>query len=218
MTQEMIVPNTGVAKYADEKTFGAVSSLGNFLPRVQLYGSNSEAVKESLIPMAHYGLAQSSKDEIIDLGAECQVVILSWRPLALKINKTENTVVSVFNPKAPDFKKFTELSEIKDSGCMYGPQFLIYVPQEKVFATFFMASKTARRAAGEVKAFMGKAATLKAELIKTPKYTWHGPTAVPCSVAFELPPVEEILEVSAKFNNPPESEEEAAPEDGDRDR
>lgn len=218
MSNEMIVPNTGVAKYADDKTFAGVSSQGNFLPRVQLFGANSNAVKEAKIPMAHYGLVRGSKDEIIDLGAECQVVILGWRPLALKIDKAENTVTSVFNPKSPEFKKFTELSDVKDSGCLFGPQFLVYVPQEKAFATLYMASKTARRAAGEVKAFMGKAATLKSELIKTPKYVWHGPVTTPCSMAFDLPAESEIVEIARKFNNPPESEEEAAPEDGDRDR
>src|SRR5436189_2682433 len=207
MSNEMIVPNMGVAKFADDKTFTEVAS-GNFLPRLQLFGGNSEAVKESKIGMAHYGIVRDKS--LTDLGKEPAILILSWRPKALEIK--DGQVTSIFDPKSPEFKRIAAASELPDSGCMYGPEFLVYVPQEKVFCTFLMGSKTARRAAPEVKALMGRAATLKSQFIKTPKYSWHGPVVTICSTTFELPPETEMREVVQKFNNPPESEEEAVPE------
>ncbi len=82
-----------------------------------------------------------------------------------------------------------------------------------------MSSKTARREAPQLKGLMGKAATLKAQLIKAKKYAWHGPVVTPCSAPIDpLPQLDLAREEVQKFNNPPENETEAAPETGDRDR
>lgn len=204
----------GVSKYADDKNFDAVSS-GGFLPRLQLMGSSSNAVKESKINQGHYALVKG-KDQIEDLTKEVQVIVLAWRPKALEIG-TE-TVLSVYNPKSEDFNRIALKSEESDSGCMYGPEFLVWVPSQKCFATFFMSSKTARREAPQLKGLMGKAATLKAQLIKAKKYAWHGPVVTPCSAPLDLPDMEKAREEALKFNNPPESDTEAAPDAGARDR
>lgn len=216
MSNELInVTGMGVSKYADDKAFDSMSS-GGFLPRLQLMGSSSNAVKESKINQGHYALIKG-KDQIIDLTKETNVVVLAWRPKALEI--TTESVLSVYNPKSADFDRIAQKSEEPDSGCMYGPEFLVWVPSEKTFATYFMSSKTSRREAPQLKGQLGKAATLKAQLIRAKKYAWHGPVVTPCSAPIDpLPNMDAAQDEVNKFNNPPENETEAAPAPGDRDR
>jgi hypothetical protein len=215
MSNELInVSEMGVSKYADDKAFESMSSV-SFLPRVQLMGSGSNAVKEGKINQGHYALV-TGKDKLDDLTKELPVLVLAWRPKAMEIG-AEN-VISIYNPASAEFKRIAEKSEEPDSGCMYGPEFLLWVPSSRTFATFFMSSKTARREAPQLKGLMGKSALLKSQLIKAKKFAWHGPVVTPCSQPFDMPGMDEVKDQVQKFNNPPENETEKAPEAGDRDR
>jgi hypothetical protein len=205
-TEMGIVPS----KYATDQAFDSVASAG-YLPRLQLYGSGSDAVKQGLIGMAHYGLARG-KDQVEDLTKEVAVVVIAWRPKALDL-RTPGQVISSYNPQSDLFKKITAVAGEKDSKCMFGPEFLVWVPTAKTFATFFFGSKTARREAPNMKGLIGNAALCKANYIKTSQYSWHGPLITPCSQQLELPDPESIREEAFKFNNPPETEVEAAPEE-----
>lgn len=205
-------PETALAlpqpKYADEASFLAVSSGGGFLPRVMLMNSSSNAVKEGLINQGHYALVQGKDNR--DLTKEVIVKPVTWRPRAMEIN--DNEIISAFNPKSAEFKRIQEKSDESDSGCMFGPEFLVWVPSVKVFATFFMASKTARRVAPEMREILNRnaAATLKSTLIKGKKYSWFGPVVTICSQPIEPFDPEELRELAEKFANPPETESEPA--------
>lgn len=74
-----------------------------------------------------------------------------------------------------------------------------------------------RRVAGDLKALLGKAATVRSQLISNKKFKWHGPVIAPCSLTLTVPPHKEMVEVINSFNNPPKSEVEDAP-DADDDR
>ena len=197
-----------IAQAQGDDVFGAISTAGGYLPRVQLYGASSEAVKESKIPMAHFGLTLS-KENIVDLGKEFDALPIVWRAKAMELGEQ---ILNYYDPYSPEFKRIQELSDVKDSGCMYGPEYLIWVPSQKKFATFFCNSKTARRAAPKLRDKLGCATTFKAVYIKTDKYAWHGPDFLNCSTPFELPDMDDIAEETAKFNNPPKSEVEKVPE------
>lgn len=194
----------------DDKQLAAVSSSGDFLPRLQLFGSNSDACKKSQIGIAHYGLV-TGKDTIEDLGKEVDVIIIGGRPKALRICD-DGTIITKFDPNDDEFKKIMDDSNVANSGCMYGPEFVVFVPAAARFATFFMSSKTARRQAGAVHARLRKAATLKAEFIETKKYSWHGPVCVPCSTPLAAPAPEDIAAAVKKFMSAKESSIETAPE------
>jgi hypothetical protein len=128
-------------------------------------------------------------------------------------------VISVFDMESDEFKRIQEKSAEQDSGCMYGPEFLVYIPQIKEFATFFCGSKSARRESPTIKALLTKPATLKSKKIETKRYTWYGPQATSCSTPFDPPDLEALKKVVEKFNNPPKTEVEAAPEEEtDRER
>lgn len=197
------IDNNSISKYGSDGDFAAVSSTFQFLPRLQLFGSNSDFVKRGRIPMAHYGLV-TQKETVEDMGPEVDMVPVSWRPKAMRI--TNDQPLSYYNPQSEDFQKVQKDSEQPNSGCMFGPEFLVWLPVLKKFASFFMSSKTARNRAQEVRALMGCGATLGVQLIETAKYTWHGPTIRPCSAEFDnLPDADELKKQVDTFNNPSES-------------
>ena len=207
---ELAVKSNVPAKYSAED-FAAVSSTSGFLPRLQLIGSNSELAQTGKMGQGRYAVIHS-KDSFEDLGDSVDCVIFSWRPKALSVS--EETVISNFKPESDEFKRIREKSAEKDSGCMFCPEFLCWVPGAG-FVTFFMGSKTARREAGKMQPLVGHSATLKAQLISTAKYRWHGPVILPCSTPIaDLPSQEELDQTVDKFVNPPESQVETVEASG----
>lgn len=200
------------SKYGTDESFNAVAKQNAFFSRVQLYGSNSKLVKQNKIQAGHYGLVQD-KDNVFDLTTEFNCFVLGWRPKALRIDG-ENTK-AYYNPKTDVFKAIEADSGTPDSGCMYGPEFMIYIPDRNEFSTFFFGNPTFRRAAPKLRALMKKAATIGSNLIEKGKYMWHGPIITECTAPLNMPEdreafVAQLTKNMESFNNPPESEVEAA--------
>lgn len=187
------------AKYDDE-AFDAATSA-KYLPRLQLMTSNSQKCKSGEFPINHYAIVRDQNFE--DMGKACDVLVVDWRPKALEISEQ---VISVFDHESPEFKRIQVASEGKDSGCMWGPEFLVYVPAGKAFATFFMGTKSSRREAPALKTLLHKAATLMSHEIKTPSYNWFAPQVTKCTTEFELPDAESLKEVLDKFRSPDATE------------
>lgn len=222
MNQLIPVDKNEVSKYSTTEDFLAVSSA-TFLPRLQLFGANSELVKKGKFPMAHYGVV-TQKDQAEDLGPEVEIIPIAWRPKAMRLI---DTPVSYFNPKSEDFMSVQKDSEQPNSNCMYGPEFLIWIPALQRFGTYFMSSKTARRQAPELRALLGCGAVLGCQLIETKQYSWHGPTVKRAvGEITNLPSEDEVDRQRKTFNNPEESTiefdpaklEESGSTDGERDR
>lgn len=206
MSGELVIPGLEPAalapagKYSTEETFALIAKSGDYLPRCQLFGGNSEACKEGKIAIAHFGIVPN-KDTIVDIGAEFNCAVLGWRPRAIRLNG--DTIDNYYDAKDKEFIKIQEESEVKDSGCMFGPEFLLWIPQTSQFVLFHMNNKTSRRVAPELLGKIGKAATIKSKLIKTDKYTWHGPEVLTCSSPLApLPTAEDVMAQVNKFNNP----------------
>jgi hypothetical protein len=180
--------------------FNSVANSGKYLARIQMFGGNSEAVKSGKVPMASYALV-TGKDQYQPLGDAVDVVPVAWRPKAMDVGGEE--VISVHDHTDPEFARIQAQSEVKDSGCMFGPEFLLWLPGIKRFVTLFMSSKTARREAPAIRERIGKPTTLGVEYIKTKKFSWHGIVARPCSTPFDLPTDEAVAEEVEKFMNPP---------------
>lgn len=175
----------------------AVSSNLTFLPRIQLYGSSSTIVKQGKFPMGHFGLIRS-KDNIEDLGDSFNALLCSGRAKALRIDG--DNIITIYEHVSDEFKKIQAESAIKDSGCMYGPEFLLWVPKATSFATYFLCNPTGRNAAGEFNALLRRAATIKSKLIETKKFVWHGPQAIACSTPLDFDMEAVKVEVD-KFKN-----------------
>ncbi len=178
----------------------AVSQASGFLPRVQLFGGSSDAVKEGKIGVGRWGLV-AGKDSLEDLGPEVDVLVIAGRVKALDLSG-ENIVTS-YDRNSDTFKDIATRSEVANSKCMFGPEFLVYVPSKQAFATVFLSSATARREARALHGRLRRAATLKAQLITGKQHKWHGPVFTPCSNPFEMPTGDAILAEATKFLNPP---------------
>lgn len=208
--------NLGVSKF-DPKVFEEVSKASSFLPRVQLYGGNSGIVKKGKFPLNHYGLAKS-KDDVADLGEEFDAWVITWRPKAMDVSGQE--IISVFDHNDDEFKRIVKMSDVQNSGCMFGPEFLMYLPKIGKFATMFFSSKTMRRMSDEVVEKVGSLVTFTVDIIEKGNFVWPGPLVDTCSTPQPTPPADEMAAEKERFENPPKSEVERdePAEDGGRER
>lgn len=202
MSDLVNVADLPMNKYNDDKTWGAIATASSFLKRIQLYTGSSPAIASGLIGPGHFGLV-NSKDSIEDLGLSADCLPLSWRFKAMEFGEA---VISAYNPNSQQFKDIQAKSEVADSGCSYGIEFLIWLPTQKQFVSYFMNSKTSRRKAPDVKGQLGRPTTIRSELISRGKQKWHGPVITLCSTPFQMPTEEDVLEQATKFANPKESE------------
>lgn len=205
-----ILPAGAVQKY-DMNDFNKVAGSTSWLPRLQLMAAGSGLVVSDKIRAGAYALIHDA-DKFTDLTNTVECIPLGWRPKAMDTSGGE--MISVYKIDHPEFKRIQDQSEVKDSGCFYGPEFLLYIPNHG-FCTFLMGSKTMRNEAPALSDLLTtrKAATLKSKLIDPPKskYKWWGPVITACSSPFSvLPTAEEVNEQLEKFMNPKETELEAA--------
>lgn len=218
MANEIAIPGLQLQQREDanDATFSMIAKGGEWLARFQLFTSSSEAVKSGKIAMAHFGIVPN-KDTIIDVGAEVNVAVLAWRARAIRL--LGDSILSYYTVTDPEFAKIQAESEIKDSGCMFGPEFLLWVPSNESFASYHMNNKTAHREAPKLKALLGKFATIKSDYIKTEKYSWHGPKIFPCTTPLApMPDVDKMNAEVQKFNNPSTSKIETVQSDGGEER
>lgn len=192
-----------------------------FLPRLQLFTSNSEPVKRGTMPVATFAVVKG-KDAPIQIGKETPFIPIAWRAKAMQV-KTDP-------PMAFHDQKSKEFLDIKakadadsNSGNMYGPEYLLWIPVHG-FVTFFMGSKTARNEAPAVRALLptpdGRFRTgiLGSTFIETKEYSWHGPKVSLSSQSIEQPPADDLELVVADFLNPKDSEiKEEAPAEAVKD-
>lgn len=197
-----IAPDYEIEQVHDDTMFGKMAQGGTkFLPRLQLFGGNSDAVKEGLVPIGTYGLVLA-KGKLIPLGKEVDLIAWVWRPKAIDMSDRDN-IVAIFDPTDPVFTEIQERAGETDSGCSYGPEFLIYLPQQERFATLLFGSKSARMEAPNLKGRLGKPTTLTVDLVKKGKYSWHVIVVNQCSTPFNWPAKELVQEQVTTFNKPP---------------
>lgn len=206
---EDLQQNNAVSKYGDE-AFDALRT-STYLPRLQLMTANAEKCKKGEFPTNHYAIVDGKTFH--DLGKSVDALVLGWRPKALEI---DDEILTVYNPQDAEFARIQDRADNeKDSGCMWGFEFLLWIGGSQKFATFFCGSKSSRREAPSIKALMNKAVTLRSKYIETKKYSWYTPDAVECSTPMQMPTRGSLMAELDKFNNPPESSVEKA-EDEDR--
>ena len=203
-------PVMPVSKHTENlKVWDSVVTTTAFLPRLQLFGGNSDACKEGKIGIGRYGLVKNK--EIIDYGPQIDAYPLSLRFKAMRI--AGENIFNYHNPESPEFQKIMADSEIQNSGCFYGPEFLLWLPSTKVFATFLLGSKSARMLGQDLKGPLDnrQGVTLKCKLVENKaKQKWHIPVILINSTPFDMPNPDEAYSQCEKFANPKDSEVESA--------
>lgn len=207
LPQELLQPS----KYGTELAHKQVGG-SSFLPRLQLLGASTNLCKKGKVPIGTYAVLRG-KDVVVHLlGEEVVCLLVSWRPKAIRFGSGNDKTKVLYNPATPDFKKIEVDSTKSDSGCMYGPEYLVYIPTVNEFVTFHFNSATMRVASAGMYPNLGKAVTCKVEFIEKGKHSWHGPVILNCSTPPPLPEDKEAffatwkLEMD-KFNNPKEEEQ-----------
>lgn len=210
----------GLVKYSAEDLL-AMTGGSEYLPRLQVVGLNSELVGEKKAVAGNL-ICIWTKDRIRDLALEQDVLFVTMRPKALRIDKAQNAITEIFDRNSDEFKKIQADSMLKDSGCMFGLEFLVYIPSINEFAGFFCGSKTSRREAPAILDLMTKGhdgdnrpmygaamITIKSHFIPRAQgrqYAWYAFKAIKCSTPpATLPDDEDLKEHVERFNNPPVS-------------
>lgn len=199
---------------ASAEDIADMTKLGDFLPRLQLLGASCDLVKSETYPV---GYAIIEGQDVTYLGKNIDVLLISFRPKALRIpsDKSEQPM-AYFDRNDPAFKKVQIDSMVKDSGCMFGSEFLVWVPSKQVFASLFMGTISARKASSGLLKLMQKEingnkiyvpapASLSPEYIKKPKFSWHVVKADRCSTPFQMPTTIAYNKELEKFKNPKSS-------------
>lgn len=203
--------------YDEAKEFGKIAKGSLFLPRLQLFGSSSDLVKEEKVQIG-YAIVRG-QDDMTELGRNIDVMVLNWRPKALDTkafdDKGKPAIISSFKVGSEEFNAIQRKSAIKNSGAMFGPEFLIYVAATGEFCTFFMGSPTARREAPVVKGYIateenrakgkGKVlCTLTTHLFSNKEFKWHGTRVLDCTTPpSTVPTTDEMADQQKVFLNPP---------------
>ena len=198
----------------DMEVFDELAKSSEYLPRLQLISGKSALAEKGEVQVGHWILV-TAKDVFTDLTKEVQFMPLSSRP---KASRLVDPVMSVYDRKHPEFQKIMDEAGIKDSGSVYGVEFLVWLPSVKMFAALHLHNKSSRAEAKPVQALLNKPGVLKHRVAKNEKFTWLVPVATASSAPFtEFPDQDKYATVLEKFNNPKDEvvETEAAPAEGE---
>jgi len=185
----------------------------DYFSRIQLFGGKSNPVQEGRIGANHYGAVIDG--DIIDLGNSVDVYLVSVRAKAL--DTSSSPPVECFDKDDEVFSDIRNRSLTKDSGCMFGPEFLVYVPTLDKFLTLFMSSATAQREARKMFPMLRSAVTLKSKPVKNEKYVWTAPVVVECSTPLDVPQ-DDLEKRIQNFLNPPKKGEQELADGSTRER
>ena len=193
----------GLAKnqYATEDSLSELKT-GSFTPYMKLYGNNSNEVKERKIAAGHYGVVDNK--DLIDLGEAVNAIPIAWRWKAVRV--IGDQFETYHNPNSDDYKSIKEAAKSKDQGNMEGPEVLLWLSDQKIFATWHMSNESARRESGGLTSSLGSPVLLKWRLASNKKFKWEAPVIMASSTPpANLPDPAELARISESFANPRET-------------
>lgn len=194
---------------AEDTNLATVATRRAFLPNLKLFAAQSAAVIGGKIGMAHMGL-QKSKDSIVDLGKTVDLIFYTYRYKA--VEKVGGEYINYYHLAnetfGDEFKRTTEKSKDKNSGCMSGVEFLVWIPSQNEFAIYYANNTSALGIVKSITALLTKPATLGSELVKTKDFSWYAPTVTLCSTEVSQPQMAELQSVGQWFLSPKKSSKE----------
>jgi len=184
-----------------------VSQGSDFLPRIQLV-TKGKYVDKGKIGAGHWGIPQPGGEEIIDLGDTIDVIPLDARAKALDVSDRE-AIIAVYKTSDPEFQRIKTAP--KNSGCMWGPSFLVIERSTGKLYELFFGNASGRNEAGKLRPFLPTKdspptpATLSIRYKEAKDYGWHVPVIKKCSEPFDPSdcPADDLIQAEiVKFRNP----------------
>jgi hypothetical protein len=132
-----------------EQTETLLSS--NKIKNIKLCSAATNEVKSGLINPNHWGVVDfEDKENVVDLGKNPIVACLGYRPTGWNTSDEDNIHVT-HDVNSPEFKEIIAKASEPDSGCFFGPEFLIYIPEYNEFVTYLVSSFTHKKKATTLK-------------------------------------------------------------------
>ena len=225
MSKNELVPfkiNLPVVTDDQLATLDEVAKGSDFLPRIQLI-TKGKYVDTGKIGAGHWGIPLPGGDEIEDLGEKIDIIPFSYRPKALDVSDRE-AIVSVYDVADPEFQRIKNAP--KNTGCMWGPSFLVMERSTGKLYELFFGNKSGRVEASKLRAFLPstenegqpRAASMGIRYKKTPDFGYHVPVITKCSEPFDPANVKvteaQISQEIEKFLNPEKGVEKVEEEEG----
>lgn len=199
------------------RELNAMSNASSFLQRLQLYSKGKSGPNGTIIEGGHYGIPKSG-EEIEDLGNSIDVLVIDRKAKAIDMSDTDNIIVSN-DTKSDEFKRIVDMADnVKDSGCAYGPTYLVYERSTRQFYEFFCGNKSGRYESSKINTYLpvtaamieagltkeseprfSKPMTLKSQYVKKGKWEWFAPKAEDALGTIELPPAEQLRAEIERF-------------------
>lgn len=183
---------------------------GKYLPQLRI--SSSGKLVEQGIKAGNYCLVQG--DGVEDLGDQVDFVPLAHRCKAVDYEEG----VSSYDADSTVFVDIQERSEVKDSGCVYGLEFLCYLPSCSRFVTFFCNSASLRRASSGVLSREFKGVHGESKMVDGKKrgQRWAVPlwSDLDPEIQLNLPESSDIKEQMVKFAKEAATSEQELADDG----
>ena len=155
-------------------------------------------------------------ESVIDLGKAVTVIPLACLDKALDVSGDE--VIVAFGEDNPEYKRIQHQAGSQDSGCMFGPVYLVFETSTCQFLELFFNNKSGRNEAPKLATFLPisaeaakqygvearapRAATVKSKLVQKGKWSWFAPEVVdgPASLDVETPPsAQDITQACENF-------------------
>lgn len=209
--------------------FDDLAKGADFLGRLQLFSKGS-AINKGLVTPGTWGIPEGD-DRITVIGPTVDCIPLARRPKAIDLSDVE-AIVTNYDMESEEFQRIRDQSFQQDSGCMFGPSFLVYERSTGRFLEWFCGTKSTRAEANKIYPFLtlSKADidarglvdtephgplpfTMSVKLIEKRRYSWHAPVVVRCSTPFtKAPKTEKVIFEMERFLNPQDADMEKVPE------
>jgi hypothetical protein len=191
----------------EDKDFNSMVGAG-FLPRVQPCTFSSAIVQQKGFKPGNIALVYNN-DKFDDLGDSVDIMPVKFRWHAM-VFLDGKPIEDSYDHLDEVFKRIRTKADSRElnTGCMYGPEFLVWLPEQSLFGTFYLSSYSARKEALPLKKIMD---TKKIALLRTvkstneKKQTWFGPQIIESATSTETintPSLDELQDVLTKFINP----------------
>jgi len=198
--------------HGDDKTMERMSA-GSFLPRIMILQGLSRmcAGRDAKAKPGDIVLVRGKDSLIRNYGDLMPMFVIQRRAKAL-IFDPAGKGRSFFDPTKKEFSDIEAKASMKPrpKGYLFGPEYLVYVPDVDQLATFFFSTPTMRNRATEMSAQRGLPTIVKSVFIESGGNQWYGPEPEYANSPIGLPEGEawDALMVRIKptlesFANPP---------------